>query len=267
MPPQQDQAVCVRLWDWSETSQTLSLFTRQNGLVRAIAKGSKRANAAPTFSGGVELLTRAEATLHIKPAADLALLTAWDLEEVFPRLRKSLEHQHAALLCAEVLQALVADRDPHPDLFDSLLTVLRALGTNADAVTLGPPSPVAPALATFLWELLTNLGYQPVIDRLVPCGAPLPDSAAALQFDPALGGFSGDAAETGGDPAWRVRRATVDALRSLESPADHPAPVEALTRAARFLATYARFVGGTDLRTLPLVFPDPLPAPPGNRAG
>lgn len=42
MPPVSDDAVCIRHWDWSETSQTVSLFTRGHGLVRALAKGSKR---------------------------------------------------------------------------------------------------------------------------------------------------------------------------------------------------------------------------------
>ena len=44
-----DNAICVRSIDYSETSQVLVLLTRANGLVRLIAKGSKRAKSK---SGG-----------------------------------------------------------------------------------------------------------------------------------------------------------------------------------------------------------------------
>ncbi|MBM4027044.1 MAG: DNA repair protein RecO, partial [Planctomycetes bacterium] len=37
-----DQAICLRTVDYSETSQVVTLFARQAGKVRAIAKGSKR---------------------------------------------------------------------------------------------------------------------------------------------------------------------------------------------------------------------------------
>ena len=37
-----DRAICVRVADYSETSQVVTLFARLSGKVRAIAKGSKR---------------------------------------------------------------------------------------------------------------------------------------------------------------------------------------------------------------------------------
>jgi recombinational DNA repair protein (RecF pathway) len=43
VPPIIDQAIVVRLWDFSETSQTVSLFLREHGMLRGLAKGSRRA--------------------------------------------------------------------------------------------------------------------------------------------------------------------------------------------------------------------------------
>ena len=37
-----DIAICVRHWDWSETSQTVSILCREHGLVRAVVKGARR---------------------------------------------------------------------------------------------------------------------------------------------------------------------------------------------------------------------------------
>ncbi|HAC09503.1 MAG TPA: DNA repair protein RecO, partial [Phycisphaerales bacterium] len=53
MPTIRDEAVCVRHWDFSETSQTVSLFLRDHGLVRGLAKGARRERGS--FSGGFDL--------------------------------------------------------------------------------------------------------------------------------------------------------------------------------------------------------------------
>ena len=47
--PTTDQAVCIRTSDYSETSQVVVLLTRQGGVVRLLAKGSKRPKSS---SGG-----------------------------------------------------------------------------------------------------------------------------------------------------------------------------------------------------------------------
>ena len=51
-----DQAVCIRMIDWSETSQIVALLTREHGVLRGLAKGSKRMSpsAISRFSGGIE---------------------------------------------------------------------------------------------------------------------------------------------------------------------------------------------------------------------
>ena len=58
MPTITDNAVCIRRWDYAETSQTVSLFLREHGIIRGIAKGAKREKGA--FSGGIDLLTRGQ---------------------------------------------------------------------------------------------------------------------------------------------------------------------------------------------------------------
>ena len=46
MPIIADTAICIRCWDFSETSQTVSLVTREHGVVRGLAKGAKREKEA-----------------------------------------------------------------------------------------------------------------------------------------------------------------------------------------------------------------------------
>ncbi|MHC4155757.1 MAG: DNA repair protein RecO, partial [Planctomycetota bacterium] len=50
-----DEAICIRAVDYSETSQIVTFFTRANGKVGAIAKGSKRPKSA--FDGAIEVFS------------------------------------------------------------------------------------------------------------------------------------------------------------------------------------------------------------------
>lgn len=243
MSAARDQAVCVRQWDWSETSQTVSILTRGHGLVRAVAKGSRRPNAP--FSGGIELLTRAEIGLIIKPTSELALLTEWDLAEHFPPLRQSLPVYHAGLYAAELVVRMISDHDPHPDAFDALLDFLRSMHTAADAES---------ALLLFQRRLLRASGYDPVLDRDVRTGASLGDAPIA-QFVPELGGVvpkdaRPESPEGRRLEAWPVRRGTLAALvdPSVGSAEDR-------ARGNRLLASYIRTLIGASPRTVGLVFP------------
>jgi len=245
VPKTFDQAVCIRHWDWSETSQTVSLLARSHGLLRALAKGSRRPKAP--FSGGLELLTLGRAGLIVKPATELALLTEWDLQEIFPALRTSLRAHHAGLYFADLTHHALVDRDPHPALFDALVTALRGLAE---------PGSVATALLRYQWSVLVETGHRPVVGADAATGEPL-RPAAVYRFRPELGGL---VMPTGGSaPGWPVRAQTVAVLRGLEGGGPMEGPAESVDRANRLLASCLRYVLGREPRTMPLLFGNRLP--------
>lgn len=271
-----DQAVCLRQWPWSESSQTLWLLTRHHGFVRGLAKGSLRpgggtAAGAPgggKYSGGVEPLTRAEVAFIVKPTSELALITEWDLAETFPTLRRDLPAFYAAMYCAEITTLLIHDHDPHPELFDALLVALRQLNGGL----------IQPALCHYQLALLTHTGYALQAHHDVLTAKALP-ARAVLHFLPAQGGFTtaNDAELAAISPqpdAWPVRGSTVTLLRALvdahilhdasENIARDPAqplpmpdaPVDHWFRAGRLLATFLCRLIESPPRTLALVYPD-----------
>jgi len=246
VPATQDQAIIIRHWDWSETSQTVSIFGRSLGLFRGLAKGSKREKA--NFSGGLEVLTHGEILAIIKPSTELANLTAWDLQETFPAIRRNLNAFYSAMYLADLLQHAVHEHDPHPTLFDSLLDALRALGS---------PDANAAAVLVFQWSALVETGYRPELENDIVTNTPLP-AAAILSFAPRLGGFT---TSTGTEPLWRVRAETLNLLRTLASDPSPPSPTSAsntspTSRASRFLAAYFREILGRDLPSAAHLFPD-----------
>ena len=245
MPILLDQAICIRQWDWSETSQTVSLFTREHGLVRGIGKGSKREKSA--FSGGFELLTRGELGALVKPSADLANLTSWDLQETFPAIRRTLPAFYAAMYLADLVQHALHERDPHAALFDSLLAALRELD--------GPESNAA-AVLRFQWSTLVETGYRPVLDADIVSGGPL--AAAKIHaFLPRQGGFTVDPAPPSAPgPVWRIRAETLELLRGLSAGGGGGGGLATLDRASRFLAAYLREILGREVPAAATLFGD-----------
>lgn len=233
MPTITDNAICIRKWDFSESSQTVSLFTRGHGVIRGLGKGSKRHRGA--FSGGMDVLTRGEIIAIIKPGRELAVLTAWHLQDSYRILRESLQANRAAVYMADIIHHLILDHDPHPRLFDAFARTLDSFKAVAE---------VDRRLLQWQWLVLEDTGYKPELDRDAGTGAALPNGAVPLWFDSRAGGIVSRASTA---QAWRVRRETVDVLRSIAHD-DGAGPVDPVSigRANRLLAAYFREIIGSE---------------------
>lgn len=235
----EDEAVCIRHWDFSESSQTVGVFSKSQGLVRAIARGSRRTKGE--FSGGVDLLTRARTTIIIKPTSELATLSSWVLLENFPGTRRAIQANRAAYYAADLVGRLFEAHDPHPHVYDGLVKFLRRLGEpHNDEVT----------LLEFQWLILKEAGFQPLL------GKPHADKAV-VEFDPRAGGAIVDQQSP---TSWRVRAQTIHLLQDLTTGEQQIEP-EALSfaRANRLLAAYTREILGEEPFTMRTLFGELTP--------
>jgi DNA repair protein RecO (recombination protein O) len=243
MPTVTDNAICIRRWDYAETSQTVSLFLRSHGIVRGLVKGAKRARGG--FEGGIDLLTHGQVVAIIKPARDLATVTQWRMISTFRALREQLGANRAGLYMADLVHHMLTEHDPHPRLFDALRSALSGLGD---------PERVDETLLRFEWTILLETGFRPQLERDAETGGELTPTKATLGFSPTAGGI---VADTGGPDRWRVRRETIDLLRAVA--ADEPTDEADATghgRAARLLAVYIRELLGTEPKSMRWAFPD-----------
>lgn len=232
-----DEGLCVRQWDWSETSQTVSLFGRETGLIRALAKGSRRENAS--FSGGLDVVTRGEFEAITKPAGQLATLTSWDLVETFPRVRRSLRPFGASMVVMEVVLTTAPEGDARHGLYDASVRALRDIDGGID--------PDRCVLA-MLWAGLSEGGYKPELVLDARTGAALPDREVHT-FDPEAGGLVTSTRTL----AWKVRRTTVELLRDVDggrAPEDLEPGEDGVLRACRLLAAFSEHILGRELPAL-----------------
>jgi DNA repair protein RecO (recombination protein O) len=240
MPAVHDQGVCIRHWDFSETSQTVSVFGRGLGIVRGLAKGARRERGA--FDGGIDLLSRGEFGAILRRGRELATLTEWDLLELYPRLRSDIAANRAAFYMADVVGRVLEPEDPHPALFDRFVESLRVLGAPLGA---GEPAPDgAAALLAFQWTLLGEVGYRPGLR---------PVDGAYAEYSPDEGTLVAAGAPSGGT-RWKVRSSTVDRILALEGGAPQPGDPSATDRANRLLASCIRHVLGAEPPTMAAVF-------------
>ncbi len=257
----EDQAICVRTWDWSETSQTAVMLTREHGMIRVLAKGSKRERSS--FSGGLELCTHGTLATIVKPNSELALMTRWDLIGPMLGIRKNLKAYHCAVLGADLIPRLIQDHDPHPEVYDALYALLEycdLAGHSVNGRNEGNAERIEGVLAWFLWSVLVAVGAMPIVDHDVLTGDALV-RADVYGFSPQLGGItqdpitqamqSDDVAKSAGEGVWRIRAQTVEMMNAL---GEHPEvsrfmgnPREQNLRLARLLGSYIRERVGTDI--------------------
>ena len=88
MAAEKAQALVLRTTDWSETSRIATLWTREFGKVRALAKGGRRLKS--NFENALDLLTLCSIVFLRKSSGGLELLTEAQVLERFAPLRTDL---------------------------------------------------------------------------------------------------------------------------------------------------------------------------------
>ncbi|MGE3806374.1 MAG: DNA repair protein RecO [Gemmataceae bacterium] len=180
MAGEKAQALVLRTSDWSETSRIATMWTRELGRVRVLAKGGRRLKS--NFETALDLLTLCRIVFVRKSSGSLDLLTEAQLSRRFPRLATDLGALYAGYHVAELLADWTEDYDPHPNVFDEALATLENLGQ--------PEVANGPRLARFELVFLRELGYGPALVHCGDCGTEIvARQQSGYYFSPARGGM------------------------------------------------------------------------------
>jgi DNA repair protein RecO (recombination protein O) len=159
MPLEHATAIVLRLVPWSEASYVCTLFTREFGRVRAVAKGAKRRKGP--FESALDLLALCKVVFLRKSSDALDILTEAKLSRRFRLRGRELAGLYAGYYVAELLAELTDDYDPHPELFDLADHTLAALQEEAQ---------VGRLVLRFELAALRLLGHAPSLTRCAECG-------------------------------------------------------------------------------------------------
>src|SRR5947209_16889519 len=92
--PESATALVVRTTDWSETSRIATLWSRESGKLRVLAKGGRRLKS--NFEVALDLLTVCRIVFLRKASGGLDLLTEAQSAARFPKRRTALPALYAA---------------------------------------------------------------------------------------------------------------------------------------------------------------------------
>src|SRR5512138_566823 len=152
------EAVVLRHVDYGEADRMLTLYTRQLGKTRALAKGARK--IASRKAGHIEPFTYVR--LQLAQGRDMPLITQADTVDAYQPLREDLILTSHASYVLELLDRFTyADETENDTLFRLLTDTLARLASKTD-----------PWLVLRYYEirLLDHLGFRPQLFQCANCG-------------------------------------------------------------------------------------------------
>ncbi len=165
-----------------EADKVLTILTREHGLIRAVAKGARKAKAQ--LGGRSELFVVNE--LLLSRGRTLDRLTQAESLESYPRLSRDLRKLTVSQYWAEVVLYQTPSHDPDAPLFDLFCQRL------AHLVEAEPGLPVLIHLVYGVMQFLSLSGVAPQVDCCCISGeliVPERLGKRRVRFSPAVGGI------------------------------------------------------------------------------
>ncbi|MBN1452625.1 MAG: DNA repair protein RecO [Anaerolineales bacterium] len=152
------QAIVLRHADWGEADRLVTLYTREQGKLRAVAKGARKITSRK--AGHLEPFTYVK--LQLSRGRDLFIVTQADTVEAYVALRESLVLTGYASYVVELLDRFVYEEEgANPTLFRLLADTLERIAKNEDTWL---------AVRYYEMRLLDFLGFRPQLFECANCG-------------------------------------------------------------------------------------------------
>jgi DNA repair protein RecO (recombination protein O) len=267
MAAEKARAIVIRTFPFGDTSCVVTLFTREYGKLRALAKGAWRPKSG--FDAALDLLSICQVLVLRKSSGGLDLLTEACLEHRF-RVGRSQSAFLGGMDVAELLDTLTAEGDPHPELFDVAHATLRTLSAarhlhdqDTTANELSDNSVRALVTHTEL-AVLRLVGHAPALVRCAECRGAVA-GGSRIAFGMHDGGVLCDQCRRGKRAVVSVSADAIAALRLLAAAPDAwkslalPPPVDSEVRAV--MNTMLSHLLGKRPRVAPLLQPRSRPGP------
>ena len=190
-------AVVLRHSDWGEADRLLILYSREQGKLRAIAKGLRKIQSRK--AGHLEPFTRV--TIMLAKGHDLWIVTQAEAIDLFQPIRENLQKMGQAAYVVELLDRFTFEEGQNWQLYKLLTETLERLSTFEDDFI---------PVKFYEMRLLDLLGYRPLLFECAACGEEI--TARNQYFSADLGGVLCPNCATRGQSS---RPVSLEALRFL----------------------------------------------------
>jgi DNA repair protein RecO (recombination protein O) len=189
------EAVVLRAIDYGETSQIVTLFTRDRGKIAVLARGSRLPKSR--FGSTLQPGSYTQVIFYYKAGRALQTITESAHVQLFHATAQDLEKLTVAFRIIELVNVLMQEEQQNALVFNLLVLVLQRLNEAG--------ARVSNLLPYFQLRLASLLGFAPAIDRETL--RQLPEEGGLLLLD------SGTVMSEGNGPG-ALRKASRGSLRA-----------------------------------------------------
>ena len=161
-------AVVLKSFPYGETSIITRCYTRDHGKVSLIVKGARRKKSP--MVAYFQSMNYLDIVYYYRQTRSLQSLSKASFVEIWSGLNQELKKIAHGLAVIELTEKTNTENDPHPELFDELVAVLRAFDSSELRLNL------------IFWyyqiKLLTILGFKPDFYQLDHGNIKLPNPFA-----------------------------------------------------------------------------------------
>lgn len=195
-------AIVLKRFDFRETSQIATFFTRDHGKIKGVLKGIRKDHKK--FGSSVDRFSVNHLVFYSHRDSDLHLIGQCDLKAFFFKVRQDMKRTLAALYSLELVDAIMPAEEKNPEVYDLLLHYLTALEDIEDVNKL---------VHIFQIKILLLSGFRPFLDSCVVCQSKINPK---MQFSMKLGGLLCEGCRPNDHAATAISQGTIASLVHIE---------------------------------------------------
>lgn len=154
------EGIVLKSLRYGDSSMIFTLYTKDFGKIKLLAKGVKKEKSRTTPLG---LFSLAEVVFYKKEKSELHLLSSAESLKNFSGLGKSIARFSWASAISEILDQLIKGEEPNQRIFNLSLKALSFTEQTDE-------SNLEKLFWVFALKLLSHLGYKPKLDTCLNCG-------------------------------------------------------------------------------------------------
>ncbi len=186
------EAIVLRTWPFHEADLLVSLFTRDQGKVKGVARHAMKSRKR--FGGALEPATQVRAHYTERPRQDLVRLDQFEI--LWSPLTAPVDNLRLAALqlVTEVLEEAMPDQAPEDNIYRLAITVLTSLNSGVPSLATASSSPEVGSQQIYLpityFCLWMNrlMGWMPELGHCAACGLDL--RAQTVYWSPTADGVT-----------------------------------------------------------------------------
>jgi len=155
------EAIVLGQRDFGEADKIITLYTKEFGKLRAVAKGVRRVKSK--FGSSTELFSHNDLMLYMQPKRDLYIITGSNIIRTHKELRENFDSFVTGSYVAELVDKLTEPEERNRHLFSLILETFHQI----------PKQDRDTIIAIFVTKFLANAGYKLDLEKCVFCEKPI----------------------------------------------------------------------------------------------